>query len=68
MTAIGMSFLMSWLGLILWLGAECNQNCRIIYSSVCDIPAGAKMLGGIFAIITFVLVVSGVYDKQNKGD
>ena len=66
MKAIGISFLMFWFGVILWLGVECNQNCRSIYSSECDIPTGAWILGGIFAAITFGLVVSGIYDKQNR--
>ena len=61
-----MSFLMFWFGVIMWLAVKCNQECRSVYSSECDIPTGAWILGTVFAIITFVTVVSGAYDKYNK--
>ena len=64
--ALGMSFLMFWFGVLMWLGVECNQECRSIYSSECDIPTGAWILGVVFAIITFIMVVSGAYDKYKK--
>ena len=66
MRALGMSFLMFWIGVILWLGVECNQECRSIYSSECDIPTGAWILGTAFAVATFIHVVSGQYDRDNK--
>lgn len=64
--ALGMSFLMFWFGVILWLTVECNQECRSIYSSECDIPTGAWILGFFLAIVTFLMVVTGAYDKYNK--
>ena len=66
MRVVGMSFLMFWVGVILWLGAECNQECRSIYSSECDIPTGAWVLGTVFAFATLIYVVSGQYDRDNK--
>lgn len=62
--AIGMSFVMFWLGVIMWLGVECNTACSSVYSSECDIPIGAWILGGAFAIITFAMVITGWYDKH----
>ena len=64
--AAGMSFLMFWFGVIMWLAVECNQECRSVSSSECDIPTGAWILGTVLAIITFAMVVSGAYDKYNK--
>ena len=61
--ALGMSFLMFWFGVLMWLGVECNQECRSIYSSECDIPTGAWLLGCVFGILTFVVVILG-YDKK----
>ena len=61
-----MSFLMFWCGVLMWLGVECNQECRSVSSSACDIPTGAWILGTVLAIITFVMVISGAYDKYNK--
>ena len=64
--ALGMSFLMFWFGVIMWLGVECNQECRSVYSSECDIPTGAWILGTILAIITFAMVITGAYDRYSK--
>ena len=64
--AVGMSFVMFWFGVLLWLGVECNQECRSISSSACDIPTGAWVLGTVLAIATFLMVISGAYDKYNK--
>ena len=62
--ALWMSFLTFWLGVIIWLGVECNTECRSIYSSECDMPMGAWILGSVFALITFIKVA---YDEYWKG-
>ena len=64
--AIRMSFLMFWFGVIMWLGVECNTDCRSIYSSECDIPTGAWILGFVCALITFAMVITGWYDKHKN--
>ena len=54
---------MFWIGVILCMGVECNQECRSIYSSECDIPIGALLLGWAFGILTFLVVIFG-YDND----
>ena len=60
------SFVMFWFGVLMWLTVKCNQECKSISSSECDIPTGAWILGAAFALITFVYVASGRYDRDNK--
>lgn len=60
------SFAMFWFGVFMWLAVECNRECTSVYSSECDIPTGAWIVGGILALLTFVYVASGRYDKDNR--
>ena len=66
MRALWYSFVMFWFGVLMWLAVECNQDCRSISSSECDIPMGAWIVGTVLALATFVYVASGRYDKDNR--
>ena len=59
MKLIDKSFLTFWVGVILWLGVDGNQECSSVYPSECDILTGAGILGIIFAVNTVVVVTSG---------
>ena len=60
MRAFWMSFMMFWVGVFMWLAAVCNRECRSVYSSECDIPTGAWILGAVLAVGTFIYVASGL--------
>lgn len=61
------TFLMFWFGVIMWLAVECNQDCRSISSSECDIPTGAWILGFVCALATFIVCITGNYpDDKNR--
>ena len=66
MKAIGKSFSMFCVGAILWQGADCNQECRSIYSSEYNIPTGVWILGMVSAAATLIYFVSGQYDRDNN--
>ena len=57
---------MFWFGVFMWLVVDCNQECRSVYSSECDIPTGAWIVGAILALFTFFYVASGRYDRDNR--